>query len=152
MPPMSLAAMMPLQGPLCQVVSVLTNHPSLVCEALLCIFSSPLDRMNTLREFNQRIVCTHLLGKIHSRDSSFPGKNDQPAESSARPIPSKTSTGTSCTNCSHHLLYMGLEVHSCISNLHKRPARYITATAMISGSHCSDKVVQRLVQQEKEVT
>lgn len=58
--------------------------------------------------------------------------------------PSRTSTGTSCTNCSHHRRYRGFEVHSWISNLHRRPARYMTATAMISGSHCSDSVVQRL--------
>lgn len=60
MPPMSLAAMMPLQGPLYQVVSVLTNHPSLVCEALLCIFSSPLDRMNTLENLTKEsFACTY---------------------------------------------------------------------------------------------
>ena len=101
-----------------------------------------------VREFNRRrfwrTVYVGLSGKLRSRDSRLTRAECL--------VPSKTSTGTSCTNCSHHLRYMGLEVHSCISNLHKRPARYITATAMISGSHCSDKVVQRLVQREKEVT
>ena len=93
----------------------------------------------------------HLFSGLEANREESP-KHRIPSGKPSMPVPSRTSTGTSCTNCSHHLLYMGLEVHSCISNLHKRPARYITATAMISGSHCSDKVVQRLVQQEKGVT
>ena len=73
MPPMSLAAMMPLQGPLYQVVSVLTNHPSLVCEALLCIFSSPLDRMNTLENLTKEsFACTYWCNGF-SRENPFSG-------------------------------------------------------------------------------
>ena len=59
-------------------------------------------------------------------------------------LPSSTSTGTSCTNCSHQRRDDCLAVHSWMSNLQRRPARYMTATAMISGSHCSDSMVHRL--------
>lgn len=59
-------------------------------------------------------------------------------------LPSSSSTGTSCTNCSHQRRDDCLDVHSWMSNLHSRPARYMTATAMISGSHWRDNIVQRL--------
>lgn len=65
-------------------------------------------------------------------------------ESSPYCVPSSSSTGTSWTNCSHQRRDDCLEVHSWMSNLHRRPARYMTATAIISGSHCSDSMVHRL--------
>lgn len=66
-------------------------------------------------------------------------------------LPSSSSTGTSCTNCSHHRRDDCLDVHSWMSNLQRRPARYMTATAMISGSHCSDSIVQRLLAHENKM-
>lgn len=61
-----------------------------------------------------------------------------------RVSPSSSSTGTSWTNCSHQRRDDCLAVHSWMSNLQRRPARYMTATAMISGSHCRDSMVHRL--------
>lgn len=52
-----------------------------------------------------------------------------------RGVPSSSSTGTSWTNCSHQRRDDCLAVHSWMSNLQRRPARYMTATAIISGSH-----------------
>lgn len=48
------------------------------------------------------------------------------------------------TNCSHHfcLLFSFLVVQSVISNFDNLQARYNTAIAIISGSHCKHSVVQ----------
>lgn len=59
-------------------------------------------------------------------------------------VPSSSSTGTSWTNCSHQRRDDCLAVQSWMSNLQSLPARYMTATAMISGSHCRDSMVHRL--------
>lgn len=61
-----------------------------------------------------------------------------------RRVPSSSSTGTSWTNCSHQRRDDCFAVHSWMSNLQRRPARYMTATAIISGSHCRDSMVHRL--------
>lgn len=75
--------------------------------------------------------------------------NDQVKKNSLRlrftNLPSKRSIVTSSTNISHQRKCFGcLPTQSTTSNLLSFPAKYIRATAIISGSHCSDRVVHKL--------
>lgn len=83
-------------------------------------------------------------GKPKKRKEKMTSLKRAGKEVASRRAPSSSSTGTSWTNCSHQRRDDCLVVHSWMSNLQRRPARYMTATAMISGSHCRDSMVHRL--------
>lgn len=112
----------------------------------------PLLLLDLLRDglVSLRVQVQNLVANVWKTETDFfverrwntGGKAGRDTASSE--VPSSSSTGTSWTNCSHQRRDDCLAVHSWMSNLQRRPAKYMTATAIISGSHCRDSMVHRL--------